>query len=178
MASLKLKGSTRTKPAPKGTAAKPARKTSTKKIAAPKRAPRKAAAEQEEKIDRRTARGKVDPAVYARYEDALIAVGERMAAAQAERDAALEEAVEVTQSALADLMPMALVHELTGISRQWLYNMPKHRNRGGSVTEGRLGPRGNGAAPKRPAARKGTARKASTTTARKPASKKLSIKSK
>jgi hypothetical protein len=195
MPKLSLK-STGTKPARstrkstvKRTATKPAaRKTAAKttKAATTKRTTRKVAPAEEEVIDRRTARGKVDPDVLKRYEDALVAVGDRMDAAQAERNEALEEAYEVTQSALADGVPMALVHELTRISRQWLYNMGKHQERGGSVTEGRR----NGSKPKRKTsvakktgttARKPAAAKAKTT-ARKPAAKsgggaKLKLKS-
>lgn len=140
----------------------------------------------EEAVDRRTARGKVDPDVLARYEDALTAVGDKMDEAQALRDEALAEAYEVTQSALGDGMPMALVSELTRISRQWLYNMGNHAGRGGSVTEGRR----NGGKPKRktstPRKTGTTARKTTTkaTSTRKPAgkatsgAKKLSIKRK
>jgi len=187
---------TTAKPAVKRTASKPAaRKTAAKttKAATTKRAPRKAAAAEEEVVDRRTARGKVDPSVLARYEDALTAVGDKMDEAQAMRDEALEEAYEVTQSALGDGMPMALVSELTRISRQWLYNMGNHAGRGGSVTAGRR----NGGA-KKPARKTTTGRKVATgrkatttgrkstgtkqTAARKPAAKaggkKISIKRK
>lgn len=179
------------KPATKRTAAKPAaRKTAAKTTkATTKRAPRKAAADKEEVVDRRTALGKVDPAVLARYEDALIAVGDKMDEAQALRDEALSEAYEITQSALGDGVPMALVSDLTRISRQWLYNMGNHAGRGGSVTAGRR----NGGAKKTTTGRKvATGRKAATTgrkttgtkqAARKPAAKaagtkKLTIKRK
>lgn len=147
-----------------------------------KRAPKEV---EEEKVDRRTAEGKVDPRVLARHEDALIEIGERMAAAQAERKAALEDAYSVTQSALEDEVPMALVSRLTGISRQWLYNMGNHAGRNGSATQGRLGPRGGATKGKarKPIARKtGTAaRKTAVKSASRKApsaSKKISIKRK
>ena len=170
------------KPAPKR-AVKAAAKTSVKKGTTAKRTGTKPK-QTEEVVDRRTARGKVDPDVLSRYEDGLVEVGQRMDEAQQMRDQALNDAYEITQSALADGVPMALVSELTGISRQWLYNMGNHGGRGGSVTQGRR----NGSTPKRKTstarktgttARKATAKKTGT---RKPAgkaasgAKKLSIK--
>lgn len=178
MATLKLKSA--------GSKPKAGTRTTTKK-AAPKRAVNKAVKttgrgvtkrapkeDVEAKVDRRTAEGKVDPRVLTRHEDGLIEIGERMAAAQAERKAALEDAYEVTQAALTDEVPMALVSRLTGISRQWLYNMGNHAGRNGSATQGRLGPRGGATKGK---ARKPAAGRKTGSTARKPAARKTAAKS-
>lgn len=181
MPALKLKtaktGGTRkattSKPAAKAApkrAVKAAVKTSAKKGTTQKRTAKPK--QTEEAVDRRTARGKVDPDVLARYEDALVEVGQRMDEAQQMRDAALADAYEITQSALGDGVPMALVSELTNISRQWLYNMGNHGGRGGSVTQGRRGARNGG----KPKAKTSTAKKTGTTARKAPAKKTTGVR--
>jgi hypothetical protein len=140
---LPAKSASKSSPAP----AKPARKrTAVAKPAAPKattpkRTPAKAAAVQkaadhkaEHNGDRQVVRRipkDVDPKVLKRHETALTKAGEQVRKAKAAHDAAIDNLYETVQAAKEADVPMALIHEHTKVSRQWLYKMEKTVKRGG-----------------------------------------------
>ena len=140
---IKIRSAASTQPAkrgpgrPKGSKNKP-KPTPAAKATGTKRGPgrpRKQPEPVEQKVDGRKAISRVDPDVYATYEDALRDAGDSLREAQAAHTEALQHLKDLASAAFDDGMPMTLLHQLTGISRQWLYNMHKHET--GARSNGR-----------------------------------------
>ena len=133
-AKAKAKPKAAPKPAPAKSKAKP--KPAAKSKAKPKpRAKRAATAAQTNGGEQRIAKdGRVlrmpkdlDPAVLARFEGQLSEAGERVKNAKAEHDAAIDHVHSVVVQAQDVEIPMAIIEDITGISRQWLYKMSSSR---------------------------------------------------
>lgn len=139
---------TATKPAARKTAAKP---KATAKKAKPVGAPR----------GPRTP--KTDPKILARHIKALEAAGTKREKAEAAHKEAVNSVHDAAQAALEDEVPMTLISEKLGVSRQWLYKMGSFSGR--SNGNGKPKPRATTAA-------KRTAAKKPASTTRKPAAKK------
>ena len=138
-AKAKAKPKAAPKPAPAKSKAKP--KPAAKSKAKPKpRAKRAATAAQTNGGEQRIAKdGRVlrmpkdlDPAVLARFEGQLSEAGERVKNAKAEHDAAIDHVHSVVVQAQDAEIPMAIIEDITGISRQWLYKMSTFKGRAGN----------------------------------------------
>lgn len=162
------KRSTASKPATKRTTAK---KTTSTRSTAKKTPTRKPAAKKTStEPTRRRGTGHLDAKVLKQWQKDLAEVGERLVAAQEEHDAASEAVHEIYIEAKNADIPMSVITEELGVSRQYLYK--------GLVGHGPNG-RKNGGAKKSATTKKATSaakksiKKSSTkTTARKPAAKK------
>jgi hypothetical protein len=100
----------------------------------------------------------LDPKLLSNFESQLTVAGERVKAAKQEHDAAIDAVHEIVVQAQEVGVPMAIIEDVTGISRQWLYKMGQFKGRkadNGDAEEAAPAPK-----PKRAAA-KGSARKSS-----------------
>jgi hypothetical protein len=161
---------TATKPAAKRSTA--AKKTTTKKTGTT----RKPAAKKAEPTQRRGI-AHLDPKVLKQFQSELTEVGERLAAAQKEHDDASEAVHEIAAEARSNDIPMNIVTELLGVSRQYLYkglvgHGPNGRKNGGAKKSSTT-KKATSAAKKTAIKAKPAAKKAAV---RKPAGKKLSLK--
>jgi len=102
---------------------------------------------------------KVEPKLLEKHVKALEAAGKRRADAEAEHDASVTNVHEVAQAALAAEIPMTLISDKLGISRQWLYKMGNFRSRT------------NGSKPKAAAKKATSAARTTRSTAKKSTSK-------
>lgn len=104
--------------------------------------------------------------VLDKHTKALEAAGQDLAEAQQAHEDATNAVYAAAGAALEANVPMSIVSDLTGVSRQWLYKMGEHAGRNGS---------GSKSAAKRAAKSgvrgKSTATKRTTTRGRKPAAK-------
>lgn len=101
------------KPAAKKT---PPAKKNTKKPAAAKKEPTRR-------------RPKIDPAIIAKYERELKAVGKKRDDALRAHEAAVEQMYETVQEAMDQKVPMSVISASAGVSRQWLYKMSSFKGR-------------------------------------------------
>lgn len=100
----------------------------------------------------------LDPKVMRDFEGQLSEAGSRVKEAKAEHDQAIDDVHTVVSDAQEAGVPMAIIEDVTGISRQWLYKMGQFKGRkadNGDAEEAAPAPK-----PKRAAA-KGSARKSS-----------------
>lgn len=74
---------------------------------------------------------KVDQKIVKKHVTALKRAGNARDKAQAAYDESVEEVFSTVQDALGDGVPMSIVSESVGVSRQWLYNMGNHKGRNG-----------------------------------------------
>jgi hypothetical protein len=70
-----------------------------------------------------------DDRVINRHIKALTKAGDMRAEAEEAHQAAVEEMYVATRAAMEDGVPTGVIIEHAGITRQWLYNMGKHRDR-------------------------------------------------
>lgn len=163
------KPSTTRKPAAKKTAAKPAAKktTATKAGAksAPKAAPKKAAAPRPPRTP------KIDPKIVSSFEKRLKAAGAKRAKTLEAHDAAVDEMATVVQEAMKAEVPMSIISNSTGVSRQWLYKISQFKGRNGAPAKT---PGKTTRAAAKPAAKRTTTTKA----AAKPAAKSTTTRTK
>lgn len=111
------KPKTATKPATRKAAAKPATRA---KAAAAKPTAKK------EPVRRRP---KIDPKVLAKFERELKAVGKKRDDSLKAHEAAVEAMFEKVQEAMDNNVPMSVIADSTGVSRQWLYKMSSFKGR-------------------------------------------------
>lgn len=115
---------------------------------------------------------KTDPKLLKRHVTALESAGNKRQRAEEMHQEAVEAVHEAAQAALADEVPMTLISEKLGVSRQWLYKMGEFRSRTNGNGNGRVKkPRATAAASKTVSRRNGK-----TASTRKPAAKKPAAK--
>src|SRR3954464_14171747 len=78
----------------------------------------------------------LDPKVLSNFESQLTVAGERVKAAKQEHDAAIDAVHEIVVQAQEVGVPMAIIEDVTGISRQWLYKMGQFKGRRPADTNG------------------------------------------
>lgn len=118
------------KPAAKRTSAKPAAKRGT---AATKRNTRSTSKPKAKSAPtgptRRSSKPQVSEAQLNKWIKQLYAAGEKLRKTQVAHVEAVDALNDVAQEALAVGVPMKIVHEQTGVSRQWLYKMGQSNKR-------------------------------------------------
>lgn len=72
---------------------------------------------------------KIAPTVLAKHEKALKAAGKDRRDAESAHDKAVENVHRVVKAAIKAEVPMSIISERVGVSRQWLYKMGTHRDR-------------------------------------------------
>lgn len=72
---------------------------------------------------------KIAPTVLAKHEKALKAAGKDRRDAESAHDKAVENVHKVVKAAIKAEVPMSIISERVGVSRQWLYKMGTHRDR-------------------------------------------------
>lgn len=75
---------------------------------------------------------KPSDSVIQTHEARLTKAGKRLAKAASEHDKAVDEVAELVRKARSKNVPMIVIHESTGLSRQWLYKMTESAKRNGN----------------------------------------------
>jgi isopropylmalate/homocitrate/citramalate synthase len=116
------------KPAAKKTASKPAaKKAAPAKRTASKPAAKKTTAKTNGTVRRQTP--KIDTKVLDRHVKALTAAGDKRRKTEEAHQAAVENVHEVVTAAIEAKVPMSIIADSVGVSRQWLYKMGNFRER-------------------------------------------------
>lgn len=127
--------STAKKPATKRASTKPAAKRGT---AATKRNTRSTSKPKAKSTPtgstRRSSKPQVSDAQLNKWIKQLYSAGDKLRKTQVAHTEAVDNVNEVAQDALAAGVPMKIVHEQTGVSRQWLYKMGQSNKRDNGST--------------------------------------------
>ena len=127
---IKIKTKTRStsKPAPKP-AAKPTAKRGTAATKRTSRSTSKPKAKAPTGPTRRSSKPQVSETQLNKWIKQLYSAGDKLRKTQVAHTEAVDNVNDVAQEALAAGVPMKIVHEQTGVSRQWLYKMGQSNKR-------------------------------------------------
>lgn len=163
---LKAGGSAAKKSPVKKASAKPAarstRKATTRKPAtkpaARKPATKKTTGAKKASTPRKPPTPKTDPKIIAKHVKILEQAGKKRDQALTAHEEAVEGVFKAVQAAIAEEVPMGIIANTVGVSRQWLYKMGEFKDRSNGSK-----PAAKRATTKKPAAKKGGAKPSGST---------------